>query len=115
MRFMILAWIGLACTAAWAPPETPEVRSYVTRQARIRAGLMDGPLWTRDGGWDDCRAPDGFGDPSNHSAAAMAEFGGDLYVGVGNAGGCEVWRTSTPIFADDFESGTTSAWSVTVP
>ena len=38
----------------------------------------------------------------------------DLYVGTDNVDGCQVWRT--PLISwSGFESGTTSAWSSTVP
>jgi len=59
---------------------------------------------------------DGFGDPGNWAISSLASFGGSLYAGTLNeAAGCEVWRQVGPLFFDGFESGDTSAWSVTVP
>jgi hypothetical protein len=59
---------------------------------------------------------DGFGDSANLVVGSLATFGVSLYAGtVNQTQGCELWRQPGPIFADDFESGDTSAWSATVP
>ena len=63
---------------------------------------------------------DGFGEPENHSAGAMAVFEQQLYIGTYSCGPLwippfQVWRTEGALFADGFESGDTSAWSATVP
>jgi hypothetical protein len=54
------------------------------------------------------------------TAGAMADLLGgvavsDGYVFLANGGGLFIFRECSPLFADGFESGDTSAWSATVP
>jgi len=63
---------------------------------------------------------DGFGDGNNYGSPAMGVLGSFLYAGTYKAfefGGlpCDVWRVELALFADGFESGDTSAWSMTIP
>lgn len=73
-----------------------------------------GQIWlaTEDDGW----TPQLF---TTVDATSLVGFGedeaGDLYVALGETVGRFTSESSTLIFADGFESGTTASWSVTVP
>jgi flagellin len=68
--------------------------------------LLEGTIWAQAN-------TDGFGDSGNRGATTMMVFNGYLYVGT--TGKAEIWRSAAPpLFTDGFESGDTSAWSVTV-
>ncbi len=71
----------------------------------------DGVTWTQVNA-------DGFGDAINRETTTTTVFDGALYAGVYLdfmvGGGCELWRLPL-VFDDDFESGGTTAWNVSVP
>ena len=74
-----------------------------------RGGVLDSaPSWT-------------FDSPHVGTAIAFGDLNGDDLPDliVGNAGDTSIWvfynTGEPPLFADDFESGDTTAWSDTVP
>ncbi|MCD4750533.1 MAG: hypothetical protein K8R59_14275 [Thermoanaerobaculales bacterium] len=64
-------------------------------------------------------APDNdssFGNPNNYRYSGIGVFDGYLYVAARNGTeGSELWRKFVGLFADGFETGDTSGWSVTMP
>lgn len=70
-------------------------------------------VWrSQDGlGWSQVNL-NGFGSAPNYSVASLTDFNGRLYAGTARGSALEVWRVAGPFFADGFESGATSAWSV---
>jgi flagellin len=72
-------------------------------------------VWTTTNGttWTQVNS-NGFDKSKNYAVLTWSELDGFLYAGLRNDDGCEVWRTPALVFADGFESGNTSNWSLTV-
>lgn len=78
------------------------IRSLLATPDALYAGTWDDPagdppgngfdLWAFDGMAWTALVTDGVGDPAREAVDALAALDGDLYLGVRNAGGAEVWR-----------------------
>jgi hypothetical protein len=77
--------------------------------------IVGGQVWRlREGSWSQVNES-GFGYPNNRSVRVLGVYNEDLFAGTWNSiDGSQVWRYPL-LFADGFETGDTSAWSVTTP
>jgi hypothetical protein len=87
---------------------------YVGLSRVVGSGGSLAELWRSDGATWTPVFTDGLGDADNSHVAALAEFQGDLYIGLRNATtGGQVWRSGngldwTPVFTDGLGSAANS-------
>jgi flagellin len=93
--------------------------AMIAYQGELYVGTVNdstgGQVWRlRGSSWSQVNQS-GFGDTDNRSIRCLGVYNNDLFAGTWNSvEGSEVWRYPL-IFADGFETGDTTAWSVSIP